>query len=74
MLNNKSRDIPGGPGVRLRALNAGVPGSIPGRGSRSCMHVATVRTLKLKILHAATKTRGNIHTYIYTYIDTYIHT
>ena len=27
--------------IRLRALNAGGPGSITGRGTRSCMHAAT---------------------------------
>ncbi|TEA30586.1 hypothetical protein DBR06_SOUSAS4110021 [Sousa chinensis] len=35
--------------VRLHAPNAGGPGSIPGRGTSSCMHVAT------KSPHAATK-------------------
>ena len=34
---------------RLHAPNAGGPGSIPGRRTRSCMHAAT------KSLHAATK-------------------
>ena len=36
--------------LRLRALNAGGLGSIPGQGTRSHM-------LQLKILHAATKTQ-----------------
>ena len=35
--------------VRLRAPNAGGPGSIPGRGTRSRMHATT------KSLHATTK-------------------
>ncbi|TEA35021.1 hypothetical protein DBR06_SOUSAS9710100, partial [Sousa chinensis] len=35
--------------VRLRAPNAGGPGSIPGRGTKSCMHATT------KSSHAATK-------------------
>ncbi|TEA14701.1 hypothetical protein DBR06_SOUSAS3110003, partial [Sousa chinensis] len=35
--------------VRLHAPNAGASGSIPGRGTRSCMHATT------KSSHAATK-------------------
>ena len=35
--------------IRLRAPNAGGPGSIPGQGARSHMHAAT------KSSHAATK-------------------
>ena len=39
--------------LRLRAPNAGGPGSMPGQGTRSHMHAAT------KSLHAATKTQHN---------------
>ncbi|TEA37112.1 hypothetical protein DBR06_SOUSAS210283, partial [Sousa chinensis] len=38
--------------LRLRTPNAGDPGSIPGRGTRS-------RMPQLEILHAATKSRRN---------------
>ena len=42
--------------VRLCAPNAGGPGSIPGRGTRSCMHAATKSPhAATKSLHAATK-------------------
>ena len=45
--------------LRLRAPNAGSPGSIPGQGTRS-------RMPQLKILHAPTKTRcSQINKYIY---------
>ena len=42
--------------LRLCALNAGGPGSIPGQGTRSCMSQLRPRMPQLKILHAATKT------------------
>ncbi|TEA32112.1 hypothetical protein DBR06_SOUSAS6610026, partial [Sousa chinensis] len=42
--------------VRLHAPNAGGPGLIPGRGTRSRMHVATKSShAAIKSLHAATK-------------------
>ncbi|TEA25207.1 hypothetical protein DBR06_SOUSAS1010093, partial [Sousa chinensis] len=48
--------------VRLHALNAGDPGSIPGWGTRSHMHAAIVHMPQLRVcmlqmrsLHAATK-------------------
>ena len=42
--------------LRLCALNAGGPGSIPGQGTRSCMSQLRPCMPQLKILHAATKT------------------
>ena len=56
--------------VRLHAPNAGGPGSIPGRGSRSRMHATTKksecrnqrsRVLQLKIPRAATKTQCSLN-------------
>ena len=47
-------------GLRLRAPNAGGPGSIPGQGTRSHMHAATKSLhAPTKELRAATKTRHN---------------
>ena len=43
--------------VRLRAPNAGGPGSIPDQGTRSRMHAAT------KIPHAANKTWRSLNKY-----------
>ena len=45
-----SRDLPGGPGLRLWAPHAGGPVWIPGQGTRS-------QVPQLKIPHAAIKTR-----------------
>ena len=41
--------------LRLRAPNAGGPGSISGQGTRSHVLQLRARMLQLKILHAATK-------------------
>ncbi|TEA14718.1 hypothetical protein DBR06_SOUSAS3110025, partial [Sousa chinensis] len=43
------------PWLRLRAPNAGGPGSIPGQGTRSHMPQLRVHILQLKILCATTK-------------------
>ena len=47
--------------LRLRARNAGGPGSIPGQGTRPHMLQLSVHMLQLKIPHATTKnpTRRN---------------
>ena len=42
--------------LRLRAPNAGGPGSIPGQGTRSHVPQLSVPVQQLKIPHAATKT------------------
>ena len=39
--------------LKLHAPNAGSPGSIPGQGTRSCMHATT------KSLHATTKEQAS---------------
>ncbi|TEA24348.1 hypothetical protein DBR06_SOUSAS4410056, partial [Sousa chinensis] len=44
--------------VRRRAPNAGGPGSIPGRGTRSCMPQLRVCMLQLRSPRAATKDPG----------------
>ena len=49
-------DFPGGPVATTLALNAGGPGSISGRGTRSHMPQLIVHMLQLKIQSAATKT------------------
>ena len=43
--------------LRLRASDAGGPGSIPGWGTRSNMLQLRVHVLQLQILHAASKTQ-----------------
>ena len=46
--------------LKLRALNARGPGSIPGQRARSHMLQLRVYRLQLKILHAAVKIEGPV--------------